>query len=236
MTEVTVFPTCLVEMVRPAAGAATVRVLERRGHDVIVAKGTCCGQPAWNSGFTGAARRVARRTLKALRRTSGPIVVPSGSCATMMHAAWPELFAGTRDEADVRAVAARVREFADFAAESAGATTPATGMVAYHDSCHMLRELGVKDQPRRLLGECGVQVAEVEGAERCCGFGGTFSVKLPEVSVAMADEKLDEFAATGTGRLVGCDVSCLMHLGGRARQRGMDIEVAHLAEVIEQAE
>jgi L-lactate dehydrogenase complex protein LldE len=97
----------------------------------------------------------------------------------------------------------------------------------------MLRELGVKQQPRALLAEVGVEVAEVAGAERCCGFGGTFSVKLPEVAVAMADEKLDEFAATGATRLVGCDVSCLMHMGGRARQRGVDLEVCHLAEVLD---
>lgn len=235
---ITFFATCLIEMVRPEAGAAAVRALQRRGYDVQIARGaTCCGQPAWNSGMVDDARRVARRTLRALRKTEGPIVVPSGSCATMMHAYWPELFAGTRDEAAAREVAARVREFSAFLAARAG-SEPAPGdharaTVAYHDSCHMLRELGVKEQPRRLLAERGMAVTEMPGAERCCGFGGTFSVKLPEVSVAMADEKLDEVAATGATELVGCDVSCLMHLEGRARRRGMNLTTRHLAEALE---
>jgi len=238
---VTVFPTCLVELTRPDVGAAAIRVLRREGHPCRLARGaTCCGQPAWNAGFVDEARRVARRSLKALARTPGPVVVPSGSCATMIHEYWPELFKGTRQEVAAGDVAARVREFSDYLAEGRGeGAAPEREVggerkVAYHDSCHMLRELRIKQQPRQLLADAGVAVEEIPGAERCCGFGGTFSVKLPGVSLAMADEKLDEVEATGAGELIGCDVSCLMHLEGRARRRGMGLAVRHLAELLDE--
>ncbi|MFT5223898.1 MAG: L-lactate dehydrogenase complex protein LldE [Glaciecola sp.] len=235
---VNVFPTCLVELTRPEVGAAVVRVLRREGHPCRLAKGaTCCGQPAWNSGYADEARKVARRTLKALAHTEGPIIVPSGSCATMMHAYWPELFRGTRQEAAARSVAARVREFSDFVDESRGDRVSAEPddcvPVAYHDSCHMLRELGVHDQPRRLLEDAGNAAASLPGASLCCGFGGTFSVKLPDVSIAMADEKLDVIEEAELETMVGCDVSCMMHLEGRARRRGMKLAVRHLAEVLD---
>jgi L-lactate dehydrogenase complex protein LldE len=241
---ITFFPTCLVELIRPDAGAAAVRLLRREGHACQLSRGaTCCGQPAWNSGYQDEARKVARRTLKALAKTTGPIVVPSGSCATMMHEYWPELFKGTPQSARAREIAGRVQEFSQYVASGReperapdGPDTSAGDRVAYHDSCHMLRELGVKQQPRQLLADANVAVDELPGAERCCGFGGTFSVKLPEVSIAMADEKLDEVDATGTGELVGCDVSCLMHLEGRARQRGLKLRVRHLAEVLDEAD
>lgn len=234
---VTVFATCLVEIARPAVGAGTVRLLRHAGHPCKLARGaTCCGQPAWNSGYVEEARRVARATLKALAKTDGPIVVPSGSCATMIHEYWPELFAGTPDEERARQVAGRVRELSDCLADdgTGDAAAPATRQVAYHDSCHMLRELGIKQQPRAVLADAGVGVTEIDGAERCCGFGGTFSVKLPDISTAMADEKLDAVLEAGADTLVGCDVSCLMHLEGRARRRGMDLQVKHLAEILDE--
>jgi len=222
-TAVVVFPTCLVELVAPAVGQAVVRALEARGYTVTVGRGaTCCGQPAWNAGYVKDARRVARRTAKALDRTTGPVVVPSGSCAAMMHEYWPELLG----ESGV-GVASRVVEFSAFLGAGADVQArPAGDGVAYHDSCHMLRSLGIKEEPRRLLG------GTAELSERCCGFGGTFSVKLPEVSTAMADEKLDEVVAAGCDTLVGCDLSCLMHLDGRARRRGLGLTVRHLAEVL----
>lgn len=215
---VTVFPTCLVELVRPEITGAVARVLG----DAEVARGTtCCGQPAFNAGYVDDARRVARTTARALAKTDGPIVVPSGSCAAMMTHYWPELLGDS-------SISERVVEFSKFIAGRAPAHVE--GKVAYHDSCHMLRVLGIKSAPRELLGG-EEHVAEL--SERCCGFGGTFSVKLPEVSTAMADEKLDEVVATGCTTLVGCDLSCLMHLGGRASRRGLDLEVKHLAEVLD---
>lgn len=221
MTAVNVFATCLVELTRPGLEGSVLRVLEARSHQVTVVRGaTCCGQPAWNAGYVADARRVARRTQRALARTTGPIIVPSGSCAAMMHEYWPRLLGDD-------AIASRVVEFSAFLAADDAPAPPSGARVAYHDSCHMLRTLGIRAQPRQLLGE----VAEL--SERCCGFGGTFSVKLPEVSTAMADEKLDEVVASGCDTLVGCDLSCLMHLDGRARRRGLGLTVKHLAEVLD---
>jgi L-lactate dehydrogenase complex protein LldE len=230
-----VFPTCLVEQLRPELTATVVDVVAASGTPATVARGvTCCGQPAWNAGFLPEARRVARTSLKALAKTDGPIVVPSGSCATMMHEYWPELLGPT-----AAPVAERVVELSQFlaAGDSGGNSSLnqraiASRTVTYHDSCHMLRTLGVKGEPRALLADAGVGVKEMPSAERCCGFGGTFSVKLPEVSVAMADEKLDEAVATGCDTMVGCDLSCLVHLEGRARRRGLPLRFRHLAEVL----
>jgi L-lactate dehydrogenase complex protein LldE len=236
--EAVVFPTCLVEQLRPDLGPACVELVRTRGAGRAAKGTTCCGQPAWNSGFAAAARRVARTTLRALRRQPGPVVVPSGSCATMMREHWPALFAGSADEPAARDVAGRVVELSTYLDRTPGGAglasggTVASGRVALHDSCHALRELAVKDEPRRLLAERGVEVVETPGAERCCGFGGTFSVKLPEVSVAMADDKLDEWVAAGVDTVVGGDLSCLVHLEGRARRRGLPLRFLHLAEAL----
>lgn len=233
-----VFPTCLVEQLRPALARTVLRLLRRFGHEPVLARGaTCCGQPAWNTGLTGPARRVARRTLRALGRSRGPVVVPSGSCATMIREFWPELFAGTADQGAATAVAHRVVELSAFLEPQAGSGEPAAGerRVVYHDSCHMLRELGIRAAPRRLLGAAGFEVVEAAHPELCCGFGGTFSVKLPEVSTAMADEKLDAVVATGVPCLVGSDLSCLLHLLGRAERRGLDLRAMHLAEALDDA-
>jgi L-lactate dehydrogenase complex protein LldE len=240
-TRAVVFPTCLVEQLRPSLAADCVALVAAAdGAAPELASGaTCCGQPAWNAGFAAAARRVARRTLRALRGGEGPVVVPSGSCATMMGHHWPELFAGTKDEAAARKVAGRVVELATYLAGRDAVSRPASDdrsvrgtVVAVHDSCHGLRELAVKEQPRRLLAEAGMTVTETAGAERCCGFGGTFCVKMPAVSVAMADDKLDEWSEAGVTTVVGGDLSCLAHLEGRARRRALAIQFRHLAEVL----
>ncbi|MFN0089215.1 MAG: (Fe-S)-binding protein [Acidimicrobiales bacterium] len=241
---VTLFRTCLVDAVRPQVAKAAASALRRHGHVVEAPRGaTCCGQPAWNGGFVAEARRVAARTLKALSRTSGPIVTPSGSCATMIARHWPELFAGTEREADARAVAGRTHELTQFLAPDtadAAAAPAAVGevgagdaAVALHHPCHALRELGVKEQPRRLLAAAGWRVVEPPGAERCCGFGGTFSVKLPAVSTAMADDKLDELVASGAGRVAACDLSCLLHLEGRAASRRLPLRFEHVAALLD---
>jgi L-lactate dehydrogenase complex protein LldE len=231
------FSTCLVETLRPDLVDATLRVLRDHGLEAEPARGaTCCGQPAWNIGLRDDARRVARTSLAALGG-AGQVVVPSGSCATMMREFWPALFEGTREAADASSVSERVVELSSLLADQspAGQAPRANRTVAYHDSCHMLRELQVHDQPRGVLAAAGTAVREIDGAELCCGFGGTFSVKLPEISVAMADEKLDAVVAAGCDELVGCDLSCLMHLEGRARQRGLDVRTSHLVEHLERA-
>ena len=235
-----VFPTCLVEQLRPEVATACLDLVRAASGAPVTraTRATCCGQPAWNAGFVAAARRVARTTLRALRGPEdGPIVVPSGSCATMMRLHWPELFAGTSSESEARSASERVVELATYLDAHPPASPPelsaaVAGTIVVHDSCHALRELGVKAQPRRLLAGAGAEVVETEGAERCCGFGGTFCVKLPAVSVAMADDKLDEWSAAGVGTVVGGDLSCLVHLEGRARRRSLPLRFRHLAEVL----
>jgi L-lactate dehydrogenase complex protein LldE len=239
--ELSLFPTCLVDAVKPEVGMSTARVLERMGYTVSVPGGaTCCGQPAWNAGQAQAAATVARTTLGALADDDHDVVVPAGSCATMIRVFWRELFelhgdAGEREL--VEEVAARTYELAEFV-DANGAPT-GTGdhpePVVYHRSCHMQRELGIVEQPETVLDGYVDDRRRTASEGRCCGFGGMFSVKLPEASVAMADEVLDALLATGAGRVVGCDSSCLMQLEGRASRRGMDLEFAHLAEVVDAA-
>ena len=245
--EVALFVTCVVDVVDPEAAVATVALLRAAGHRVRVPEGqTCCGQPAWNAGFATEAAAVARASLEALEADPDlDVVVPAGSCATMIRRYWPQLFAlaGRDGEADRAAsVGARVRELSEFLAPYAGEPDDAAPdapdgpdgpaaapTVAYHRSCHLERELHVTDAPVALLRAAGVAPAEWDGDDRCCGFGGTFSVRLPEVSVAMADEKLDHLPE-GVDTVVGCDASCLVHLAARARQRGLPLRFRHLAE------
>ena len=252
---IAIFPTCVVDAVSPAAGVAAVRVLRRLDHVVTVPEGTtCCGQPAWNAGQAEAAAKVARATLDSLSKADADVVVvPAGSCATMIRVFWPELFEVVSDaesRARAEALAPRVKEFSEFAApqirsgqrkgkdqarfagqneEGGGAT------VVYHHSCHMLRELGIEAQPEAMLDAVGVERVESAARGRCCGFGGLFSVKLPEVSTAMADDVLDAAVDAGAATVVGCDASCLMHLEGRAARRGLPLAFKHLAEVVEEA-
>ncbi|MTV26704.1 (Fe-S)-binding protein [Nitriliruptoraceae bacterium ZYF776] len=240
---VALFPTCIVDAVAVDTGVATVRLLERLGHEVVVPeRTTCCGQPAWNAGHAEPAAEVARTTLHALDATDAEVIVlPAGSCATMVRVFWQELFhlAGdARDTAAVRRVVPRVRELSEFLAGDGAPAglpieRPEPRPTVYHRSCHMLRELGIAEEPEGLLDQAATDRRVPEGQGRCCGFGGLFSVKLPEVSVAMADEVLDAAVATGAERVVGCDASCLMHLEGRAQRRELPLEFEHLADALE---
>lgn len=241
---VTLFPTCVVDVSAPQVGVATVGALERHGIEVeLAADSTCCGQPAWNSGHAAAAHKVARTTLRALADTEGLIVVPSGSCSTMMRVYWPELFEleGTRSERlIVGDVVGRLVEFSEFLHAldpPSGAPDDPVGRdstaTVYHRSCHMSRELGIVEEPERLLAERAGDVRTSAAQGRCCGFGGMFSVKMPEVSTAMADEVLDAIVDTGAERVVACDVSCMMHMQGRSERRGLGLRFEHLAEVVD---
>lgn len=245
MPRVAIFPTCVVDTVSPEVGISSVRVLRRAGCDVVLTDGaTCCGQPAWNAGFADESAKVAATTLDAFEKIltdADLIVVPAGSCATMATVFWPELFhvVGDRDrQRRAEAIRPRIVEFSAFLA-SDNADVPAGSFpkkIAYHRSCHLLRELGVDAEPRALLdGLDGCDAPLWDGDDRCCGFGGTFSVKQPELSTAMADDKLAKVAATGADVLVGCDQSCLLHLEGRLRKLGSDLPVRHIAEVLDEA-
>jgi L-lactate dehydrogenase complex protein LldE len=258
--EATLLITCVVDVVAPDVGEAAVRLLRASGCTVSCdLSQTCCGQPAWNAGFAEEAAAVARPTLAALTaeldRGADVVVVPAGSCATMVRLFWPELFelVGDHDAAErAQRVGGRTRELTELLAERADELPPlrAPGAadgdadrdgdgdhrIALHQSCHMLRELRIVDQPGALVDRVdGLDAVPWEGSDRCCGFGGTFSVKLPEASVAMADEKLRAVAAVEPDELVGCDTSCLMHMQSRAEATGSTLRVRHLAEVLAEA-
>ena len=230
-------PTCLGEAVHPQAVRDAARVLRAAGVEAAPVRGaTCCGQPAWNSGFVADARRVARRTLRALDGLEA-VVVPSGSCTAMMRLHWPELFRGDRDQARAERVAGRVFELSQYLVCEAGVESvgsPLGRAVSYHDSCHMLRELGLRDEPRRLL-RAVAELRELPRSDRCCGFGGTFSVRYPEVATAMADDKLATATAAGAETVVSADPGCIMHLEGRASRTGAPVRVVHLATLLAEA-
>jgi L-lactate dehydrogenase complex protein LldE len=231
---VALMPTCLVDLVRPEAGVAAVRVLRRAGFDVTFPEGqTCCGQPAWNSGFPDEARRVATTTLTALAAGEGPIVVLSGSCAATMLHAWPELFEG-----DPRAarVLERVVEFGALLAPIASAA-PRAGErrpVAFHCSCHQRRGLRDTTSGTTLISSLpDVELVEQADADACCGFGGTFAIKFAEVSTAMGRDKVNAVHEAGAAELVSGDVGCLMHLAGVAAETHVTLATSTLPELLE---
>jgi L-lactate dehydrogenase complex protein LldE len=233
--------TCLVNEIDPEVGMATVRVLERLGLEVEVpAAQTCCGQPAWNAGFPDEARAAARHTLSVLHSTAGPIVVPSGSCADMLVHQYDELF---EEEPHWReracAVAGRCRELSQFLVETLGGR-PLGGRlqakVAYHPSCHLVRGLGARTEaPELLRGIAEAELVDVADGDECCGFGGLFSVKNPEISGSMMERKLAAFDRAGAERVVSCDLGCLLHLAGGLRRRGSALRVQHLAQLLDEA-
>lgn len=228
------FVTCLVDSLAPEVGRATVDALERAGCQVEFPPDQgCCGQPAFNVGLVEEARTMAGHTLDVLDATEGPVVLPSGSCAVMMVRHYPELFGGTVREDQAGRVAQRVRELTQFLVDDLETdirTSCGGCIVAYHHSCHGLRELGLGEQAGRLLE--GTDRAVLEGDEECCGFGGLFSVEMPAVSSAIMDEKLDRVEQSGADTLVGGDISCLLHLEGGLRRRGSGIQVKHIAELL----
>ena len=239
MVKVQLFVTCLVDSFYPRVGEAVVEVLERHGCTVeFPFDQTCCGQPAFNVGYHDQAKAMAEHTINVLDATEGTIVVPSGSCVDMMINHSPELFASDDpSRAAAERVAARVREFTTFLIEDLGITAAGgacPGRTAvYHPSCHGFRNLGIRSQPESLLDNvAGLERVELADAEHCCGFGGLFSIEMPEVSASMMSTKLTNIEASGADLLVGVDVSCLMHLADGLRRRETDIEVKHIAEVL----
>lgn len=235
---VALFVTCVVDVLAPEVGEATVRVLRRAGHDVGFDAGqTCCGQPAWNAGHAAEAAAVAGATLAALEREleagAEAVVVPAGSCAAMVRLAWPSLL-GERG----RRVAERTHELTAFLAAQGCPAPPApqrrAGRVAWHHSCHALRELHLDDEAvDAVLDAAGAERVAwpASGGERCCGFGGLFSAVLPEVSVAMADEKLASLPDCDV--VAGADASCLLHLRSRAAAAGRPVVTRHVAELLD---
>lgn len=234
---VSLFVTCIVDQLFPQVGLAMAEVLERIGWQVDFPEAqTCCGQPAFNSGYREEARQVARHFLRVFGDAEY-IVAPSGSCTSMVTRHYEELFRREPEwQERARRVAPRVWEFSQFLLEVARVEDVGARMeavVTYHDSCHALRELGIKEGPRRLLTKVrGLELREMPAAEECCGFGGTFSVKFPELSGAMVRSKIQAIAQTGARYVVSVDASCLMQIQGALSRAGLPIQTLHLAEVL----
>jgi len=231
------FVTCLVDLVRPQIGFAAVKLLEQASCDVTVPPvQTCCGQPAWNAGADKDARDIARNVIAAFEGFDY-VVAPSGSCAGMIKRHYPEMF--ENDSAwlpRARALAAKTHELLSFLVKVRGVDAVRakfSGSVCYHDSCSSRREMGVVDEPRQLLASVdGLTLKEIADKETCCGFGGLFSVKYPEISERIADTKIIDVLATGAETLAGGDLGCLLHLAGRMKRDGKDIAVRHVAEIL----
>ncbi len=228
--------TCLGDALYPRVGVAAVEVLAGLGVAVDFPGGqTCCGQPAYNAGHAGAARSAARAFLQAFA-DSEYVVSVSGSCAAMVRDGFPRLFAGRPEQEAAAALAARTFEFSEFLVDVLGVEelpVARRATATFHHSCHTRRLLGVVEQPERLLAMVeGLEYRPLAHPELCCGFGGTFAVKMARISTAMVDEKVDGVLATGADLLVGLDMSCLMNIEGRLRRRGHAVEVRHLAEVL----
>jgi L-lactate dehydrogenase complex protein LldE len=231
------FVTCLVDLFRPTVGFAAVKLLEEAGCTVDVPRvQTCCGQPAYNSGDRADTRAIAARIIAAFEPYDY-VVAPSGSCAGMIRAHYPTLFAeDAAMQKRAQALAARTYELVSFLVDVRGVSRVAArhdGTITYHDSCSGLRELGVKQQPRKLLATvAGLRLVELPGAEICCGFGGTFCVKYPAISDKIVSEKTADIAATGADTLLAGDLGCLLNMAGKLQREGRPIAVRHVAEVL----
>ena len=235
------FVTCIVDQFYPEVGVSVVKVLRRLGVVVGFPKDqTCCGQPVYNTGFTQEARILAKRVLEQFK-DSEYVVVPSGSCAATLRVYYLELFADDpKLLAVAKALAAKTYEFSEFLVKVLGVDDASLcgasheGTAAFHPSCHLLREMGVKEEPQKLLRSVpGLEEKELEGAEVCCGFGGTFSVKFPHISEGMVADKIANVQASGAETLVSCDMSCLMNIGGALNRQGSDVKVRHLAQILD---
>ena len=231
------FVTCLVDLMRPSVGFAAVKLLEDAGCRVEVPpQQVCCGQPAYNSGDLAATRRIARQVIEAFSGFDY-VVGPSGSCMATIRREYPEIF---KDDAvwspRATALAQRSYELLSFLADVLAVPVPKGAFRAnatYHDSCSGLRTLGIKEQPRRLLaGVEGLRLLEMQDAETCCGFGGTFCVKYPEISVKMVSDKVGNIEATGADTVLGGDLGCLLNIAGRLHRLGKSVRVYHAAEVL----
>ncbi|MFZ3046088.1 MAG: (Fe-S)-binding protein [Desulfatirhabdiaceae bacterium] len=235
--QVTLFIQCIVDGIYPEVAESMVRIFDRLNIPVDYPAGqTCCGQPAFNAGYRTAARQAAKHTIDVFEK-SPLIVCPSGSCVAMVRHHYAELFADEPEWlARATAVANRTFELTEFLVDVLKVTDLGAaydGRVTYHDSCHLLRTLGVRSQPRELLSNIrGLEFVEMTDSDRCCGFGGTFSVKYPEISTAMVAEKVENILAKGADTVVGCDMACLMNIEGYLSRHNHPVRVKHIAQLL----
>ena len=243
--EASLFVTCIVDQFFPEVGESTVRVLRRLGVNVsFPEKQTCCGQPAFNNGYWSEARPLAKRFLEQFRGAEY-IVAPSGSCTGMVKEFYPELL---REEPELveeaKTIGSRTYELSEFIVDVLGVTdlsplVQETGArtVTYHEACHLRRELGITEQPRTLISSLpGIDLVEMDQVDVCCGFGGTFSIKFPDISAAMVKDKIANIVKTGADTLVSCDCSCLMNIAGGMEKQGGNgsIRALHLAQLLDE--
>jgi L-lactate dehydrogenase complex protein LldE len=235
--KVSLFITCLVDQFFPEVGMSMVSVLRRLGVEVdFPTAQTCCGQPAFNSGFSSEARELARRFI-GIFENSEYIVAPSGSCTSMVRVFYKELFHDDPEwQKRAESLASRTYEFTEFVVDVLGVDDVGAsyrGKVALHQSCHLLRELNVKTAPQRLLNSVkGIELVELERADACCGFGGLFSIKYPEISSGILEDKIGSVDKSGADVLVACDVGCLMHIAGGLSRQDKATRTMHIAELL----
>jgi L-lactate dehydrogenase complex protein LldE len=234
------FVPCLIDAMYPQVAQAMVRVLERLGVQLEYPAGqTCCGQPAYNTGYWLAARSAARHFIEVFEAAEC-IVSPSGSCVHMVRHHYLRLFCDQpRWLARAKTLAARTFEFSEYLVDVLGVCdidAAYHGSVTYHDSCHLRYGLNIMEQPRRLIRQVRhLQLIEMAQSDRCCGFGGTFAVKYPDISTAMVDDKIGFILESGAGAVVGCDMGCLMNIEGRLHRLGRDLPVLHIAQLLDGA-
>ena len=237
-TRASLFATCIVDQLYPQVGVSVVRVLRHLGVEVdFPPDQTCCGQPLYNSGFNQQAKKLAARVLDSFQE-SPYVVVPSGSCAAMMRVFYLDLFQDQPDQLRrAERLAPRVYEFSQFLVQvlgvsDIGASFP--GPAAYHPSCHLMREMNVREEPRQLLSHVsGLQLNDLPEAETCCGFGAAFSIKYPHISEGMLADKVASVSASGAETLVSCDMGCLMHIDGALSRQGIAVQTRHLAQILD---
>lgn len=236
---VDIFVTCLVDNFFPDVGISMVNVLKKLGVDVRFNDSqTCCGQPAYNTGYQSYAREVATKLLDNYKNNSRPVICPSGSCTTMIKVFFPEIFREDPEYRDLsEEMASNTFEFTDYLVNrlritDVGATY--NGKVTYHDSCHLLRELGLRDEPRVLISSVrGAELIEMDMNDACCGFGGTFSVKLPHVSNSMLEEKIQSALETGADTIVSTDMGCLMNIQGYISRNNIKLKTMHITQLLD---
>lgn len=236
---VTLFIQCLVDGIYPEAGEAMVKIFRKLGIDLLCpTTQTCCGQPAFNAGYRREAGIAAKRFID-IFETAQVIVCPSGSCVTMVRHHYPQLFADNDPWLQrARQVAAKTYELTEYLVDVLGVQDVGAhydGKITYHDSCHLLRNLRIQSQPRKLLSNVsGAEFIEMHDADRCCGFGGSFAVKYVDISSAMVADKVNNIVASGADTVVGCDMGCLMNIQGMLNRLGSDIKIMHIAQILAQ--
>ena len=237
---VSLFVTCIVDQFFPEVGESVARVLQRHGVEIDFPRGqSCCGQPLLNSGFAKRAAGLGRRVLKSFDDDK-PVVVPSGSCASMIRVYYPQLFEGDRRyQAMAENLASRTYEFGEYMVKVLGVTEAEAsfaGGVTYHPSCHLLREVEASAESEGLVrAACGDRYTPLPQGETCCGFGGTFAVKMSHISESMLEDKVANVLATGAHGLISSDMGCLMHIGGGLSRRGAAVRPMHLAQLLDEA-